>query len=49
LFLERRNLELEDEQCDDDREYAVAERFDARKPQLAAFEPIEPGHDKFRK
>jgi hypothetical protein len=28
---------------------AVAERFDARKPQLAAFEPIEPGHDKFRK
>jgi hypothetical protein len=42
VFLERRNLELDDEQCDDDREHAVAERLDARTPQLAAFEPIEP-------
>ena len=41
MVLERRDLELENEQHDDDGEHAIAEGLDARKPHLPVLEPLE--------
>ncbi len=46
MFLERRHLQLEDEQCHHDGEDAVAEGFDAAQPQLPLRETVQKTHSR---
>lgn len=44
MVAQRRDLQLEDQQGDDDREYPVAERLDAVQPQLSSRKAFQQTH-----